>query len=53
MSTLLQRRDYDHDGRDRDCKVMITIIVITLPGEHLAAAARAHCLGVREDQGDE
>ena len=53
MSTLLQWRDYDHDGRDRDGNVMLMIIVITLPGEHLAAAARADCLGVREDQGDE
>ena len=53
VSTLPQRRDYDHDGRDRDCNVMIMIIVITLPGEHVATAARAHCLGVREDQGDE
>ena len=53
MSTLLQRRDYDHDGRDRACNVMIMIIVITLPGEHLATKARAYCLGVREDQGDE
>ena len=53
VSILPKRRDYDHDGRDRACNVMIMIIVITLPGEHLATKARAHCLGVREDQGDE
>ena len=53
MSTLLQRRDYDHDGRGRNCNIMTMIIVITLPGEHVATAARAHCLGVREDKGDE
>ena len=28
VSTLPQRRDYDHDGRDRACNVMIMIIVI-------------------------
>ena len=53
MSILLERREYDYDGRDRACNVMIMIIVITLPGEHVATKARAHCLGVREDQGDE